>query len=268
MKKHPVDDLFARKLTDWQPKASAQLWERIEARQEKVPRHLGWYWYAAASVAIVVLAGYMVWQSEAIEISTNKREIATAEQMKPATRPEPLAEASGSDKTTGLVDNSEARKVISPNLVPVKNHETRIYRESLVAKSNEPRVPRKKMEVAAIQKEVTVPESLIAQNTRGTPLNPIAIQSEIVKDTFPDPSLGKVVVAHVEMAPQIEDEPKSSKFIRVLRQLKNAKQGEAIEWDEIGFNPKKLMARADERLKNEEEKISKKYQDLKEKTNL
>ena len=268
MKKHPVDDLFARKLTDWQPKASAQLWERIEARHEKVPRRLGWYWYAAASVAILVLAGYVVWQSEAVEISGSKREVATSEQMKPAIQPESLAKASPSANATGLVSKGESREAISPTQVATQIRTVKVSEQALLVKSNEPVGISEKMEVAAIQREVIAPESLIAANTEATSLQPPAIKSEILKEAFPTLSTGRVVIAHVEIDPHIEDEPRSSKFIRVLRQLKNAKQGEAIEWDEVGFNPKKLMARADERLKNEEEKISKKYQELKDKTNL
>lgn len=268
MKKHPVDDLFARKLTDWQPKPSAQLWDRIETRQEKVSRRLGWYWYAAASVAILLLACYVVWQSEAVEISGSEREVATAEQMKPITQPETLAEVSPSDKATGLVSKGESREAISPNQVATQIRKVKISEEALGAKSNATMGIDEKIHVAAIQKEVTAPESLIAENAEGTSPQPTAIQAEIIKETFPNPSTGRVIVAHVEIAPQVEDEPKSSKFIRVLRQLKNAKQGEAIEWDEVGFNPRKLMAHADERLKNEEEKVSKKYQELKDKTKL
>lgn len=268
MKKHPVDDLFARKLTDWQPKTTVPLWERIEARQEKVPRRLGWYWYAAASVAILVLAGYVVWQSGIVEISGGKREVATTEQMKPTVLPESLAKTSPSDKAIGLASEGKSREAISPTQVATQISKVRISEEVLLVKSKEPVGISEKMEVAAIQKEVIAPESLIAEKLEGTSLQPTAIKPEIVKEALPALSTGRVVIAHVETAPKLEDEPRSSKFIRVLRQLKNAKQGEAIEWDEIGFNPRKLMARADERLKSEEEKISNKYQELKDKTKL
>lgn len=270
MKKHPVDDLFARKLSDWQPKASDGLWDQIEARQHKVPQRLGWYWYAtAASVSILVLVGYMVWQSEAVETSHSKEQIFAARPIKPPARPRQLAEINSSTKATGLDRSGKARRLISTNPSATQNHRAKSTQEASVAKSSiEPLILREKIEVATIEKKEITPESLIAENAEGTSLQLQAIQSPITKATPSIIPAGRVLVARVEPALQIEDGPKSSKFIRVLRQLKNAKQGEAIEWEQVGFNPKELMARADERLKNEEEKISKKYQELKDKTKL
>lgn len=268
MKKHPVDDLFTRKLTDWQPEVTNQLWDRIEARQGKVPRRLGWYWYAAASVTILVLAGYVVWQSEGGGSTGDKRGVATEEQMKQRARPEQLPEIVPSEKTIVLASSDEARKSTSQKPITTQNRRVMNTGEVVMVKTNEPVVLPERMEVAAIQRKHTAPESLIAENEEGHSLTPTAVQPGIVGNSFHDTATGRVVVAHIELAPLKEDESKNSKFIRVLRQLKNAKQGEAIEWDEVGFNPKKLMARADERLKNEEEKISKKYQELKDKTNL
>jgi len=31
---------------------------------------------------------------------------------------------------------------------------------------------------------------------------------------------------------------------KVWKQLKNAKNGEKVDWDEVGFNPNKLLAKA------------------------
>ena len=268
MKKHPVDDLFARKLTDWQPPASNDLWDRIEARQEKAPRRLGWYWYAAASIAILILAGYIVWQSQGVEVAGSKGQVATTESTKPATRREPLAENIISEKVAGLSSNQKTPNDLSTKSISVQDRRVKGKDEESVAEPNETSVLREKIEVAVIQKKEIAPESLLAETTQGTSLQPTIIQPPTTEAAVPALSTGRIVIAHVEPPPISEEEPKSSKFIRVLRQLKNAKQGEAIEWDEVGFNPKKLMARADEHLKNEEEKISKKYQELKDKTKL
>jgi hypothetical protein len=40
-------------------------------------------------------------------------------------------------------------------------------------------------------------------------------------------------------------QPKTSRFTRVFRQLKNARAGEKVNWDEVGFNPKAVLARLD-----------------------
>lgn len=271
MKKHPVDDLFARKLTDWQPKASDGLWDQIEARQHKVPRGLGWYWYAAASVALLVVVGYMVWQSEVVKISGSQGKVATAEPIKPQTKPQPIPETDISKKVADLSGNDRTQviqKSRSQNSSTIPNRIVKSEEKKSMTEASKRWVHSERIVVATIQKKEITPESLIAENAEGTSLQLKSIQPQITTAVPPATSAGRVIVAHIELAPQITDEPKSSKFVRILRQLKNAKQGETIEWDEVGFNPKELMARADERLKNEEEKISKKYQELKDKTKL
>jgi hypothetical protein len=41
-----------------------------------------------------------------------------------------------------------------------------------------------------------------------------------------------------------------------------------VDWEEVGFNPKSLVAKVDDHLRNGEEKVSEKYHNLKEKTKL
>jgi hypothetical protein len=59
----------------------------------------------------------------------------------------------------------------------------------------------------------------------------------------------------VETGPsEADDKPRGSRFSRVFRQLKNARAGEKVDWDEVGFNPKDLVARVDDRLRNRDDK--------------
>jgi len=272
MKKHPVDDLFARNLTDWQPKVSPELWKRIEDRQEKKSRHqAGWYWYTAASVALLLMAGYVVWESQSA-LRNGTEDIAKIEQ---AQQPKLRDSAKPSQESTRKLTNGAVKQVESKTLVddtnlPYQSPKVDALAESTVQppKQQELDLISDRIEVAEIHKNETNPESLLPDIKPIASLPRVEAEPKITKESEADQDKGRVIIAHIETEYVIQEDPKSSKLIRILRQLKNAKQGEAIEWDEVGFNPKKLMARADERLRNEEEKVSKKYQELKEKTKL
>lgn len=272
MKKHPVDDLFARKLTEWQPKTSPDLWERIEDRQERKSRYpAGWYWYAAASVALVLIAGYIVWQSQSPRLETKNQIFAKIERPQ-----QPQENTSNVDApyNAPLMAKVEANKTGNDEAIEksVLSDEGRQVVERSNPKVQRPESELKRIidpiEVASIEKAEITPESLVQENKEITPSQALAGRLATPNESLVDREKGRVIVAHIDTENANHEDPKSSKLIRILRQLKNAKQGEAIEWDEVGFNPKKLMARADERLRNEEEKVSKKYQELKDKTKL
>lgn len=273
MKKHQVDDLFARKLRDWQPKPSADLWKQIEDRQEgKIRRLAGWYWYAAASVALMMVS-YVVWISRSEVLPGTNREFAVVDQIREskvdtAGNGASIANGRGALANSGIQEN-ENRVLPQGMKVPRQSEQATAGKEYVVQPGvleAEPVLDR--LEVAAIQKIETAPESLVPDVKSKIVVHPLEVHPEITNESLVAQAEGRVIIAHIETSEVGQEDHRSSKFIRILRQLKNAKQGEAIEWDEVGFNPKKLMARADERLRNEEEKVSKRYQELKDKTNL
>jgi hypothetical protein len=59
------------------------------------------------------------------------------------------------------------------------------------------------------------------------------------------------------------EKSKSSRFAKVFRQLKNARAGEPVDWQEIGFNPKDVIAKVDGRGRSRDEEGSEKYQNTK-----
>ena len=270
MKKHPVDDLFVRKLADWQPKASPDLLRRLEDRQkEKSRRLVGWYWYAAASVALVLMAGYVVWQSQSPAIINRDQEFAVTDRKRQPKVNTSDSDAMNSAPTSARVEVHGTRTVLETTVQPGQRKQSVVKVNSeMPPQTQEPETFLDRVEVVSIQKKETTPESLMLDSKSVASLQPLDLRPEIMNEGLAEQNKGRVIIAHIETDNLIPEDPKSSKFIRILRQLKNAKQGEAIEWDEVGFNPKKLMARADERLKNEEEKVSKKYQELKDKTKL
>lgn len=265
MKKHPIDDLFARKLSDWEPKVSPDLWDRIEVTQKKSSRKVVWgYWYAAASLVLVMLTGYLVWKGESETFTPTNETIATRDsgQVTPQrgksfqiVEPEQVLVAAEAKATNKVVE----RKVPTSKVIDLD--------ATAAQKDGEYLATIEIQDLQPVEKEKYSPQTLekVRDNL------PVVVPPEIALGASEEPkSNDRVIVAHIPLQESglQEENVKSSKFIKVLRQLKNAKEGEAVDWNEVGFNPKKLIARADERLRNEEEKVSKYYQNLKEKTKL
>ncbi|GHB56000.1 hypothetical protein [Persicitalea jodogahamensis] len=268
MKKHNnIDELFARKLSGLERTPSPDLWQRIEQGQEKETRRLGaWYWYAAASVTILLMAGYLVWQSQT-ETFESQGQLARTEQVTRTDTDKPDSPAFQTADTEKLE--------IERNDVSVLPNDNRVVAQidvsPTIINATAPKQPETErtpiledMKIAKVVARETSPEQLVAKNEDVK----LSQSVEVPGTALTDLSQNRVIVAHVETEDLTTETQKSSKFLRVLRQLKNAKQGDEVEWDEIGINPKRILARADERIRNGEDKISDKYQELKNKTKL
>lgn len=273
MKKQPIDDLFAKKLTNWEPKVSPDLWARIEAQQEKQTRRSSsWFWSIAASVTLLLTTGYLLWQNQPTILtgSGTGTGIAQTEVVLPeavATEPQinVVASAKEPDEEAPVHETKRIHSGTAGAERLAAVRKSAVAAEKLVENIN---VPSQKLpEIAAIDRRMVESEALISQNTE-----PLLSQSVDVVALVNEPkatSEKRVIRANVDWdEPAKEEERKESRFARIMQQLKNAKQGETVDWQEVGFNPKKILARADEKIKNEEDKVSKKYQEFKDKTKL
>jgi hypothetical protein len=268
MKKHPVDELFAKKLTEWEPRASSDLWKKIEARQAKPTRRLGGgYWFAAAGVSIALLSGYLVWQGKSTQPHTTGTEIARQEPaIMPQKEVEKLTIPADGAELMARVETSDPKNGSAGETSPAPEKTGVVMEENKATQQQESVRTLDEVEIAAIPRGEIKPETEIAGNDKLASTPAVEIPSVTKSE---EPSKTRVIIAHIPTEGEAsQDDQKSSKLIHILRQLKNAKEGEAVDWDVVGFNPKKLMARADQRLKTEEEKLSKQYQNLKEKTKL
>ncbi|MCF0051160.1 hypothetical protein LXM25_13910 [Dyadobacter sp. LJ53] len=262
MRKHSVDDLFKRKLSDIEKTPSSAAWEKIQAKTKKERRLVGWVWYAAASIVIALMAGYVIWNSERsnIESIADGKKLANV-QVKPettlTTQEDSLPEIKSDVKDTQMQDRELATM-------------ERKQKTGLLEQSSKQNVqPVESSEKVGIQ----LPEKLVAIDVEVREESKAAlpsvddfpkIEEAIASKISPEPT--RTIVVAVQTNDQ--EEPKTSKFSRVFRQLKNARAGERVDWEEVGFNPKSLVAKVDDRLRNGEDKVSEKYHNLKEKTKL
>lgn len=66
---------------------------------------------------------------------------------------------------------------------------------------------------------------------------------------------------------EIADLDKKEKYLsKLFKQLKNAKNGDRVDWKEVGFKPAKILARAENKLKNTKEDLTDSFQVAKSKT--
>ncbi|SKC09728.1 hypothetical protein [Dyadobacter psychrophilus] len=268
MKKHPVDDLFKSRLSELEKTPSSAAWEKIKTRTKKERRLAGWVWYAAASIVITLVAGYIVWNSERSNIETIGKEKRLAVVSKPTNvaeeqKPEIVREVQVEVKENPVASSELAANVNRRPLKPSNNVKPKAEKQINAEGQNQTAEPQNLATNDALVKEEPIAELPILEKVSPKTEEVLAAK---VTPTPVEPT--RIVVVAVETNDLDEEKPKSSKFSKVFRQLKNARAGEPVDWEEVGFNPKSLVAKVDDRLRNGEEKVSEKYHNLKEKTKL
>lgn len=294
MKKHPVDDLFKRKLEGLEKTPSENAWLKIQETRPAKNRPVVWGWYAAAGVAAAMMGGYLVWQNQQGVSPGGIQPQQTVAVAKPAPVDSaiyaveklnvPVEQLTGAEKKVNAeVDNTG--KVLKPAYNASGNGKTQIA-QAVKAHDNEmpnvkvPRIqtsdthpePVENAPVVAIAENPSVPvNAMQAEPTK----NPVAQDIKTLPDepavsrvNKPEPEPTRTIVVAVETGTnEGEEKPRNTRFARVFRQLKNARAGEKVDWEEVGFNPKSLVARVDDRLRGKDDKSSDKDHP-KEKTKL
>jgi hypothetical protein len=267
MKKHPVDDLFKRKLTSLEKKPSELAWERIREGQKSNSRRIAaWVWYAAASVTLALISGYVVWQNQANQFSeqAGNKELAKTERTIPDLKTPSISEAEikseFSDSESEVLP--ELKKPKSYNQVELAQNKP----ERKINKNKNQQEPiiievHKTINAAPLQITKAEPTKTEA-NTFSKPDSQQSLASEKVstkpvelayqEDKKPD----RTIVVEVEEPKNEFKDKKLSRLTRVFRQLKNVREAEPVDWNEVGFHPKDIIARADDRPNNDDEKVS------------
>jgi hypothetical protein len=258
MKKHLVDDLFKKRLASFEKEPSESAWDRIQQGQNGKSRRFGaWVWYAAASITLVLISGYVVWQNEA-EQSLNGRNRTELAGLK-MSNPDTLSDSGSGEKQAVAVvetpaveekpamepENESSRpetgkkeaKKKSVNSVPEEVIRVEVYAPAQVARAETAKPEPVKTEEQSLSPEKDGSRSVeLARQEDKTPDRTIVVDIDEPKNEFKD--------------------KKPSRLARVFRQLKNVREAEPVDWDDVGFNPKNIVARADDRPNDNDEKGS------------
>ena len=270
MKKHPVDDLFKSKLSDWEKQPSSGAWARIAKEQKTKDLKLGlWVWYAAASIVVATMAGYLLWPGAGESQYLSMGKVAETADV-------PLQVSS--DTTQKKVPVMPIEKAAESMEVPVVRFagKSKVKAESRSDESDKSDfytqteikgVKEEEIAVLEIQKEdhtknieaVNTPDFSKENGLQAA----LALREPEVKEE------NRTIVVNVKIPEnEFNDKSKASKFTRVFRQIKNARAGDPVDWQEIGFNPRDIVAKVDERIRDKEEVISEKYQNIKQRAKL
>lgn len=276
MKKHPVDDLFKRKLEGLGRTPSENAWMKIQEKQSASParRPVVWGWYAAAGVAAAVMGGYLVWQNQQnASPGTDNRKVVAEVKTAPATSEKvpsfdsvaapveklnaPLEQLAATQykndeiasvqkelkKAAPVLENAARPKAAEQIAKAPVDEDEEIQQGPVIALNEKPSAA-----VHAIQ-----PEPIHNPVTQG--IKTLPDEPAVSRGNKPEPEPTRTIVVAVETgAIEAEEKPRNTRFARVFRQLKNARAGEKVDWEEVGFNPKNLVARVDDRLRGKDKR--------------
>jgi hypothetical protein len=274
MKKHPVDDLFKRRLAELGKRPSADAWLKIQERSQTQRRNVGWIWYAAASVLIVMLGGYLVWRSDVNGLIRPDNNQKVAAKMSPKAQVAPVGTIENEDSVQAQVAVAEIKRehIVpkgSTNISREKSYKIEKVQPELVVDNQ------KEIVVATLEKKQADNIDQADKNEKPS-ITPNIEEIKILPD---EPAVSRVskqdaeptrtiIVAVETSGDELDDKPKNSRLSRVFRQLKNARAGERVDWEEVGFNPKTLVAKVDDRLHSRDDKASEKGETPKQRTKL
>ena len=267
------DDLFRERLEGHQLPVGKEVWSRLDnqlrSRQKSFVQ--SWKFPAAASVTVVLLAAG-IWISgkghnEEIEHISSEVFESKSMQEQPHMVHTPVA-----TQYTGGGESSNTNVNISQaNERPQDSHELslRVRSENTAEKADAGDKPARKnfpeKQGAAFSQRNDL-ESLTFSQNRATTTSP-------AEAVVHEPRVLVVHVAPAELAPEVEVENTVSVAVvsseadpgvslvdakqkkrggvqRLLRQLRNAKTGEKIEWEELGLNPQRSIANVEHSPEN------------------
>ena len=255
-----VDKIFNESLKNYERQPRTEAWEKLQARLEKRDSKvlpLWWKYASAASIALLLgVGGYWFVSNSSNEspvVATNS-EIKTQPIVK--SKPEILNESKSKETIIAKTVNLKQK-----NLSPVAG----VHGDA----QSSPHVRKRTLEVVS-PKSLSVPKQIDLENqnnpiivletikTKATEPKALTEENTIVlvlENTKPKKKEETIVLNFVDtkveaVAQNIESEKKQSRVGKIWEQLKRAKNGENVNWSEVGVKPQKVLARADAKIEN------------------
>ncbi|MCY7349541.1 MAG: hypothetical protein LH606_02575 [Cytophagaceae bacterium] len=270
MEKHSFDRRLAEHLRQHEKTPRPEAWKRLEeclGRKEERRRIIPfWYYGVAASVAVLLLAGTWWWGHSDLDVQP---QVAVKTHPKTPLTEQVLVPGPAKPVTP---------QIVLPETVSTPNQLAARPAKAPRTDQNKPARQVVKVEVpnenvgADTSAEVTVVEPSLNQVVPpiGLPTTPAIATTERQTLTVESPRSNSTLIVKLT-GPDTESEAqvrKRSRARRIFNQLKNAKNGEQVDWKEVGFNPNAILARAEEKIERNTEKVNQSYRNLKEKTNF
>ena len=234
-----IDKIFNESLKNYERQPRTEAWEKLQAKLDKKDNKIVPLWWKCASAASVALllgmGGY--WFTSQKEGQTE----AVAVSERPILRKEVEVK-----KDIDLQKN-ELVKITNDNNIKNRircNLQTQIVIDKPKEIIVEP-IEYSKEDIKIIAQTPKIENKPIVED------NTIVLVLENTKPKKEETIVLNFVDTKVETIAQItEPEKKQSRVGKIWEQLKRAKNGESVNWNEVGVKPQKVLARADAKIEN------------------
>jgi hypothetical protein len=237
-----VDKIFSDGLQRYERQPRPQAWEKLEARLQKPKSKvlpIWWKYASAASVALLLGIGGYWFSSQKNnsieEVAVNKKPIIEKKQTQ-------IVEKKGTPQVAEAENNIPKKAKIIPiekSLIIENKQFAKLHPQQVI----------KVEEIKQIAKTPTIePKQIEEQNT-------IVL---VLENTKPKVLEETIVLNIVETKPEVVAQTdlndgntkKETRISKIWQQLKRAKNGENVNWSEVGIKPQKMLARADAKIEN------------------
>ena len=242
-----IDKIFSEGLHNFERQPRSEAWEKLQARLEKPQSKvlpLWWKFASAASVALLLgVGGY--WYNSQKSTSTNM--VATVNQIKKNVIRENLPKTTMEESVA-----VEMNKATEQNEKKQKERVIRATSQSTIASTK-----------VAKTDEILNTKNILSSNPlpeikKVVETNTIVLVLEDTKPKVAKTEEETIVLNFVEakqeavaqIDPTEENLKKQSRLGKIWQQLKRAKNGEDVNWGEVGIKPQKVLARADAKIEN------------------
>jgi hypothetical protein len=254
--KNSIDKIFNESLKNYERQPRTEAWGKLQARLEKKDSKvlpLWWKYASAASVTLLLgVGGY--WFSSQKETQIEVAIVST----------KPVLKKAVGERKDNEVQKIEMAKVDEFSLSPVAGvhgdaQSSPHVRKHTQLPTNYSMAVVKPVDNVPISKQSDLQNSnnqIIALETikpkTPTEENTIVL---VLENTKPKQEEETIVLNFVDtkvetVAQNIEPEKKQSRVGKIWEQLKRAKNGENVNWGEVGVKPQKVLARADAKIEN------------------
>lgn len=238
-----IDKIFSEGLYKYERQPRPQAWEKLEVRLQKPKSKalpIWWKYASAASVALLLgIGGYWFSNQKAAdsieEVAIIKKAVSEKKQSQIV-------------KTVIIPQVAIVEKIIPKNMKFKVTHKSEIIENIQFAKSPQQHI----IKIEEIKQIAKIP---IIESKKTEEPNTIVLVLENIKPKVEEET---IVLNMVETKPEVVAQSdfndgamkKETRLSKIWQQLKRAKNGENVNWSEVGIKPQKMLARADAKIEN------------------
>ena len=243
-----IDKIFSKGLQRYERQPRPEAWGKLEARLQKPKSKvlpIWWKYASAASVALLLgIGGY--WfndqKTDSVEQVAVTKNPVIGKKISTKNPIELSGKMSDNGRHPQDASNWTAQKKCNLRPEIIVDEERKFVEEKI-------EYPSENKEIKQIAKTQTVESKKIEEQ------NTIVL---VLENTKPRVEVETIVLNMVETKPEVVAQTdlndgitkKETRISKIWQQLKRAKNGENVNWSEVGIKPQKMLARADAKIEN------------------